>query len=582
MRKVLKYGRTNNTMDTKILKTFRPQILDSLKNYNRQKFMSDLMAGLIVGIVALPLAIAFGIASGVSPEKGLITAIIAGFIISALGGSTVQIGGPTGSFIVVVYNIIEQFGFEGLVITTIMSGCMLILLGVLKLGVVIKYIPYPVIVGYMSGIAVTIFSTQIKDFFGLQINNVPPDFLGKWHLYITNFSTLDWLTVAFGVLSLIIVLFSNKISKKIPGSLIAVIVVTIAAYLLRHFCGIDSVQTIGDRFTLNGSLPQIEGVSFSVQTINQLFPYAFTLAILGSIESLISANVADGVTGERNNSNMELVTQGIANIITPLFGGIPATGALARTMTNVSNGGRTPIAGIVHSTFLLLVVLFLGNLTKHIPLVCLAAILIVVSYNMSEWRSFVGLLRNSKADVVVLVTTFILTVIFDLTIAIEIGLLLAVFLFLKRIMDVTEISVFTSELELNNDNSNITEEKLTIPEDVEVYEIDGPFFFGIANKFEESMRVIGDKPKVRIIRMRKVPFIDSTGLHNLESLYIKSKKEGIQMVLSGIRLNIKEAFDKFHFTEIIGKENICDNIYAALDRANEILEQDSLSSQKTK
>lgn len=562
-------------MKTNFLNSFRPQIIDSLKGYNKEKFMKDLMAGLIVGIVALPLAIAFGIASGVSPEKGIYTAIIAGFIISVLGGSTVQIGGPTGAFIVIVYNVVDQFGYQGLIITTAMSGVMLIIMGVLKLGIVIKYIPYPIIVGYMSGIAITIFSTQIKDFFGLKINDIPPDFLSKWNLYIHSFDTLDLITLLTGVLSLIIIIFSHKISKKIPGSLIAVVVITAMAYCLRHFLGITSIETIGDKFHLNNTLPGIQGVSFNIKTINLLFPSAFTLAILGSIESLISANVADGVTGKKNNSNMELVAQGIANFITPFFGGIPATGALARTMTNVSNGGRTPVAGIVHSVFLLLVVLFLGNLTQHVPMVCLAAILIIVSYNMSEWRSFVALLRNSKADVVVLLTTFFLTVIFDLTIAIEIGLLLAVFLFLKRIMDVTEVSVIKNELKLTNDNNTKQpEEMLTIPKGVEVYEIDGPFFFGIANKFEESMRVIGgDKPIVRIIRMRKVPFIDSTGLHNLESLYLKAKKENIHMVLSGIRPNIREAFEKFHFTEVIGEENICDNIYKALDRVEQIIKE---------
>lgn len=558
-------------MVSDIFKTFRPQILDSLKGYNKEKFMADVMAGLIVGIVALPLAIAFGIASGVSPEKGLYTAIIAGFVISALGGSTVQIGGPTGAFIVVVYNIIEQFGFEGLVITTIMSGVMLILMGVLKLGVVIKYIPYPVIVGYMSGIAVTIFSTQIKDFFGLRVSNIPPDFLGKWALYLANFSTFDLITLGTGILSLLIIIFSHKISKKIPGSLLAVVFITILAFGLRHFFGIDSVETIGDRFSFKSTLPDIEGVSFNLRTINLLFPYAFTLAILGSIESLISANVADGVTGEKNNSNMELVAQGIANIIAPLFGGIPATGALARTMTNVSNGGRTPVAGIVHATFLLLVVLFLGGLTQHIPMVCLAAILIVVSYNMSEWRSFLALLRNSKADVIVLVTTFLLTVIFDLTIAIEIGLLLAVFLFLKRIMEVTQISVITDELNPTDNAAN--KDMLTIPKEVEVYEIDGPFFFGIANKFEESMRIIGDKPLVRIIRMRKVPFIDSTGLHNLESLCVKSHSEDIEIILSGVRPNVREALQKFGFPLVLEEENICPNITIALERADEIIKK---------
>lgn len=561
-------------MKTDFIRSFKPQIIDSLKGYNKEKFLKDLMAGLIVGIVALPLAIAFGIASGVSPEKGLYTAIIAGFIISALGGSTVQIGGPTGSFIVVVYNIIEQFGFQGLVITTIMSGIMLIIMGVLKLGIVIKYIPYPIIVGYMSGIAITIFSTQIKDFLGLKINSIPPDFIGKWQLYIHNLSTMDYTTAIVGVISIIIIIFSHKISKKIPGSLIAIVVITILCFCLRHFFNINTIETIGDRFMLDNHLPNIQGASFNMQTINLLFPAAFTLAILGSIESLISANIADGVTGEKNNSNMELVAQGIANIITPLFGGIPATGALARTITNVSNGGRTPIAGIIHSVFLLLILLFLGGLTKHVPMVCLAAILIIVSYNMSEWRSFLSLLRNSKADVAVLVTTFLLTVIFDLTIAIEIGLLLAVFLFMKRIMEVTQVSVFTDKLNINDYEQNgQPDELLAIPKEIEVYEIDGPFFFGIANKFEESMRVIGDKPKVRIIRMRKVPFIDSTGLHNLESLYLKAKKENIQMILSGVNPTIKEAFDKFHFTEEIGKENICGNIHLALDRANAFLKE---------
>lgn len=556
-------------MKTDFFKTFRPQIIDSLKGYNKDKFVADLMSGLIVGIVALPLAIAFGIASGVSPEKGIYTAIIAGFIISLLGGSSVQIGGPTGAFIVIVYNIVEQYGFHGLIITTVMAGIMLILMGLLKLGVVIKYIPYPIIVGYMSGIAVIIFSTQIKDFFGLKLSNIPPDFIGKWSLYFKNISSLDLTTFGIGILSLFIIIFSKKISKKIPGSLIAIIFITALVYCLRHFLNIDSIETIGDRFNIHAELPNIQKVSFNIQTINQLFPAAFTIAILGSIESLISANVADGATGEHNNSNMELVAQGIANIITPLFGGIPATGALARTMTNISNGGKTPIAGIIHSLFLLIIVLFLGKLTQHVPMVCLAAILIVVSYNMSEWRSFLELLRNSKADVAVLLTTFLLTVIFDLTIAIEIGLLLAIFLFLKRIMDVTEISVLKSGSKKDfDDNIHLNKEELDIQKGIEVYEINGPFFFGIANKFEESMRIIGDKPIVRIIRMRKVPFIDSTGLHNLESLLLKAKKEKIHIILSGVNENIKESFEKFHFIDTIGKENICDNIQIALLKAN--------------
>lgn len=572
-------------MNTDFFRTFRPQIIDSLKGYNKEKFMADLMAGLIVGIVALPLAIAFGIASGVSPEQGIYTAIIAGFIISIFGGSTVQIGGPTGAFIVIVYNIIDQFGPQGLAITTVMSGIILILMGIVKLGVVIKYIPYPIIVGYMSGIAVTIFSTQIKDFFGLDIKNIPPDFLGKWHQYILNLDSIDFVTVGIGLISLLIIIFSHKISKKIPGSLIAVVLITVTVYFLRDYMGIDSVETIGDRFTINSELPHIQEITFNIKTIktiNTLFPYAFTLAILGSIESLISANVADGVTGQKNNSNMELIAQGLANIIVPRFGGIPATGALARTMTNVSNGGRTPIAGIVHSTFLLLVVLFLGSLTQHIPMVCLAAILIVVSYNMSEWRSFLALLRNSKADVMVLVTTFLLTVIFDLTIAIEIGLLLAVFLFMKRIMEVTEVSVITDELNPSDKEGASVDDNLIIPKGVEVYEIDGPFFFGIANKFEESMRVIEDKPLVRIIRMRKVPFIDSTGMHNLESLCRKSQDEDIRMILSGVRPNVRAALEKFGFCELLGEKNICPNINVAMAKAEKILSEQAKSRKTEK
>lgn len=557
-------------MKKDLLSYFKPNILSSLKNYNKERFFSDLMAGLIVGIVALPLAIAFGIASGVSPEKGIYTAIIAGFVVSMLGGSTVQIAGPTGAFIVIVYNIIEQFGFSGLVVTTLMSGVMLIAMGVLKLGVVIKYIPYPIIVGYMSGIAVTIFSTQIKDFLGLSVNNIPPDFLGKWFLYIKDIHTIDLPTLIVGIFSLIIIIFSHKIYKKIPGSLIAIVIITVVVYLLKHFTDINSIQTIGERFQINAQLPHIEEVAFNIQTFNTLLPLAFTLAILISIESLISINVADGLTGQKSDSNTELIAQGIANIVTPLFGGIPSTGALARTMTNISNGGRTPIAGIVHSVFLLIMVLFLKDLIQHIPMVCLAAILIMVSYNMSEWRSFVALLKNSKADVAVLLTTFLLTVIFDLTIAIQFGLLLAVLLFLKRLMDVTEVSVFKSEIHLG-DKTEKTEEKLEIQEGIEVYEINGPFFFGIANKFEESMRIVGDKPLVRIIRMRKVPFIDSTGLHNLMSLYLKSEKENIHMVLSGVNPTVREAFDKFHFTELIGEKNICDSIYIAIERANSII-----------
>lgn len=563
-------------MKTGFLKTFRPQIIDSLRNYNREKFMSDLMAGIIVGIVALPLAIAFGIASGVSPEKGLITAIIGGFIVSFLGGSNVQIGGPTGAFIVIVYGIVQNYGVQGLAIATIMAGIILVIIGFLRLGTIIKFIPYPIVVGFTSGIALTIFTTQIKDLFGLSIERVPADFISKWIVYAQNISTINFWPLLIGIASILIIVVTPKLSKKIPGSLVAIIVMTIIVYFLRNHLDIASIETIGDRFAINASLPAPESISFNMETINRLLPSAFTIAMLGAIESLLSATVADGVTGDRHRSNTELIAQGAANIVVPIFGGIPVTGAIARTMTNINNGGKTPVAGIIHAVVLLLILLFLGPLTKHIPMACLAGVLVIVSYNMSEWRSFKALLRNPKADVIVLLITFSLTVIFDLTIAIEIGLLIAVLLFLKRIMDVTEISVKTKELDLS-DSEHHVEEKLMIPKDVEVYEIDGPFFFGIANKFEESMRIVGDKPKVRIIRMRKVPFIDSTGIHNLESLCKKSHDENIHIILSGVLPNVREALENAGMDKIVGRENICDNINLALKRADEFLAEESTS-----
>ncbi|MBR4844864.1 MAG: sodium-independent anion transporter, partial [Bacteroidaceae bacterium] len=391
---------------------FKPALLKSLRRYNKEMFMADLMAGIIVGIVALPLAIAFGIASGVSPEKGIITAIVAGFAISAFGGSKVQIGGPTGAFIVIIYGIIQQYGMEGLTIATILAGIFLILLGVFHLGTIIKYIPYPIVVGFTSGIALTIFTTQIKDLFGLEIANVPADFMAKWSVYFQHFHTIDWWSTGVGVLSVAIIALTPKFSKKIPGSLIAIIVMTIAAYLLKMYGGITSIETIGDRFTINSTLPDAEMPNMTWETIKQLISPAITIAVLGAIESLLSATVADGVTGDHHDSNQELVGQGIANIVTPIFGGIPATGAIARTMTNINNGGRTPIAGIIHAAMLLLIFLFLMPLAQYIPMACLAGVLVIVSYNMSEWRTFKQLLKNPKSDITVLLITFILTVIF--------------------------------------------------------------------------------------------------------------------------------------------------------------------------
>ena len=553
---------------------FKPRLFSTLKNYSKETFMSDLMAGIIVGIVALPLAIAFGIASGVSPEKGIITAIIAGFIISLLGGSKVQIGGPTGAFIVIIYGIIQQYGEAGLIVATLMAGILLILLGVFKLGAIIKFIPYPIIVGFTSGIAVTIFTTQIADIFGLNFGGekVPGDFIGKWMIYFRHFDTVNWWNAVVSILSIIIIAITPRFSKKIPGSLIAIIVVTIGVYVLKTYAGIDSIDTIGDRFTIKSELPEAAIPTLNWEAIKDLFPVAITIAVLGAIESLLSATVADGVTGDKHDSNTELIAQGTANLITPLFGGIPATGAIARTMTNINDGGKTPVAGIIHAIVLLLILLFLMPLAQYIPMACLAGVLVIVSYNMSEWRTFKALLKNPKSDVTVLLITFFLTIIFDLTIAIEVGLVIACILFMRRVMETTEISVIKDEIDPNDElDIAVCEEHLIIPAGVEVYEINGPYFFGIATKFEETMAQLGDRPKVRIIRMRKVPFIDSTGIHNLTSLCKMSQKEKITIVLSGVNEKVHKTLEKSGFYELLGKQNICPNINVALDRAKEII-----------
>ncbi|HPL77336.1 MAG TPA: sulfate permease [Paludibacteraceae bacterium] len=562
---------------------FQPKIFHTLKNYTKEQFYADLMAGVIVGIVALPLAIAFGIASGVTPEKGLFTAIIAGFIISLLGGSKVQIGGPTGAFIVIVYGIVQEFGISGLAIATMIAGVMLICMGIFKLGSIIKFIPFPVVVGFTSGIALTIFTTQIKDLLGLQTGELPGDFIHKWITYGKYIGTINYWALGVSLLSILIIVITPKFSKKIPGSLLAIAIVTLIVYFLREKFGITGIETIGDRFTINASLPHAETPTISFAVIQSLLPTAFTIAMLGAIESLLSATVADGVIGDSHNSNTELIAQGIANVITPIFGGIPATGAIARTMTNINNGGRTPVAGIIHAIVLLLILLFLGNLTRHIPMSCLAGVLVIVSYNMSEWRTFKALLRNSKSDVAVLVTTFLLTVIFDLTIAIEIGLLLAVVLFLRRISETTSISVFKNDINsAEYVEGNADTEKLTLPKGVEVYEIEGPFFFGVASKFEETMKQIGDKPMIRIIRMRKVPFIDSTGLHNLTNLIKLSKKDKIHILLSGVNPQVRESLEKSGIAEMLSEENICENITEAIEKAEKyVAAHEKKKSKKT-
>ncbi len=549
---------------------FRPKLFTMMKTYTKADLMTDLMAGVIVGIVALPLAIAFGIASGVSPEKGIITAIVAGFIISFLGGSKVQIGGPTGAFIVIIYGIIQQYGIEGLMVATMMAGILLILLGVFKLGTIIKFIPYPIIIGFTSGIAVTIFTTQIADIFGLdfQGEKVPGDFIGKWILYFHHFDTVNWWNVIVSVVSVFIIAITPKFSKKIPGSLVAIILVTVGVYYLKMYGGITCIDTIGDRFSIKSQLPEAAVPALDWEAIKNLFPVAITIAVLGAIESLLSAAVADGVIGDRHDSNTELIAQGIANFVSPIFGGIPATGAIARTMTNINNGGKSPVAGIVHAVVLLLILLFLMPLAKYIPMACLAGVLVIVSYNMSGWRVFKGLLKNPKSDVVVLLITFFLTVIFDLTVAIEVGLVIACVLFMKRVMETTKISVITDEIDPNNESDlEVHEEHLVIPQGVEVYEINGPYFFGIATKFEEIMSRLGDRPKIRIIRMRKVPFIDSTGIHNLTTLCEMSQKENIHIILSGVNDKVHQVLERSGFYELLGKENICSNINEALEVA---------------
>ncbi|MBQ3190226.1 MAG: STAS domain-containing protein [Bacteroides sp] len=554
---------------------FKPKLLSTMKNYSKENFMADLMAGIIVGIVALPLAIAFGIASGVSPEKGIITAIVAGFIISFMGGSKVQIGGPTGAFIVIIYGIIQEYGISGLTVATLMAGVLLILLGVFKLGAVIKFIPYPIIVGFTSGIALTIFTTQIADIFGLQFGDekVPGDFIGKWLLYFKHFDTVNWWNAIVSFASVFIIAITPKFSKKIPGSLVAIVLVTLVVYLMKMYGGITCIDTIGDRFTIQSQLPDAVVPELNWEAIKNLFPVAITIAVLGAIESLLSAAVADGVIGDRHDSNTELIAQGVANVVTPIFGGIPATGAIARTMTNINNGGKTPIAGIIHAVVLLLILLLLMPLAQYIPMACLAGVLVIVSYNMSGWRTFKGLLKNPKSDVSVLLITFFLTVIFDLTVAIEWGLVIACVLFMRRVMETTEISVIKDEIDPNKESDlEVHEEHLIVPEGVEVYEINGPYFFGIATKFEEMMANMGDRPKVRIIRMRKVPFIDSTGVHNLSNLCDMCKKDNIQVVLSGVNEKVHQVLEKTGFLyTLVGKDNICPNINVALERAKEIV-----------
>ena len=551
---------------------FHPKLFSALRHYTPERLKADIIAGIVVGIVALPLAIAFGIASGVSPTIGLITAIIGGFMVSFFGGNSVQIGGPTGAFIVIVYNIIAQFGLHGLAIATFMAGVLLVLMGLFRLGTIIKFIPYPIVVGFTAGIALTIFSTQINDFFGLGLRDIPGQFIPKWGLYFRSLGNIAPAALETSVVALIIIVLMPKISKRLPGALIAIIVVTAASYFMDMCFDWYHVETIGDRFgTMATDIPTPHGFTLSMATINMLLPSAFTIAVLGAIESLLSATVADGVTGSRTNSNTELIGQGIANITVPFFGGIPVTGAIARTMTNITNGGRTPVAGIVHALVLLLIFLFAMPLINYVPLACLASVLMVVAYNMSGWRTIVGIFHAPKSDISVLVVTFLLTVIFDLTIAIEMGLLLAVVLFMRRVMENTEIKVYSEQLDVAEGTDLANHEVLDVAKGVSIYEIDGPFFFGVATRFDELMRTaMQTKPVVRIIRMRKVSFIDATGIHNLEILIKSSQSEGIHVVLSGVKPNVRASLEHAGIDRMLGEDHICDHISGAVVMANSI------------
>ncbi len=548
---------------------FRPKIIDTFKTYTRQQLLGDLMAGLIVGVVALPLAIAFGIASGVSPEKGLFTAVIAGFIISALGGSRVQIGGPTGAFIVIVYGIVQQYGVSGLTVATFIAGIMLIIMGLARMGSVIKFIPYPLIVGFTSGIALIIFSGQVKDFLGLKIGPLPADFIEKWKVYLKNMQSVNIYALLISLATVIINFTWTRVTHKIPGSLIAILATATIVQLL-HL----PVETVGSRFgIISSSLPHPSIPLLDLSTIQHLIQPAFTIALLAGIESLLSAVVADGMIGGNHKSNMELVAQGTANVVSSVFGGIPATGAIARTATNIKNGGRTPVAGMIHAITLLLIVLFVGKWAALIPMATLAGILVVVAYNMSEWENFISLLKGSKSDMAVLLITFLLTVFVDLTVAIEIGMLLAVVLFMRRVIkfsDVTTLSKDIGESEAPEKNDSI--DNFSVPREVEIFEITGPLFFGAAYKFKDAIKVIEKTPKVLIIRMPNVPIVDATGIKTLTEVYKESKRKGTKLILSEVNSEqVIGELKKARLLFAIGKANVKKTLGEAIVRSKVIL-----------
>lgn len=540
---------------------FKPKLFSILKSgISKQQISSDVLAGIVVGVVALPLAIAFAVASGVSPDKGIMTAVVAGFIISALGGSRVQIGGPTGAFIVIVYGIVEKYGIDGLIISTVLAGIILVLFGLLRLGTLLKFFPHPLIVGFTSGIALVIFSTQIKDAFGLEIDKVPSGFIAKWDTYFNQIHTLNITAVLLTVATMLIIIFSGKIIKKIPGSFIAIIVITLLVQLFK--LPVTTIESFFGEIPNNFSFA-VPHISFS-QLGNYIAP-ALTIALLGGIESLLSAVVSDGMISANHRSNTELIAQGIANIVTPFFGGIPATGAIARTATNVKNGGRTPIAGMIHALTLLVIMLFFGRWAKLIPMSCLAGVLIVVAYNMSEWRTFKSILTGSWFDSIVLVTTFLLTVLVDLTIAIEVGVVLSALIFMKRMADVSSNKL------LAEFDSDVLEDYSKLPRQISVYEISGPLFFASAKQYAEVLKTIGNNSQMLIIRMRHVPFIDSTGIHNFKSAIKELKESGITIYLSGVNNEVRKDLDKHHISSIIGQTNIYDAFDEAVQHAKESL-----------
>ena len=561
-------------MNINLKEVFQPKLFGLFKkgHYNKQTFMSDLIAGIIVGIIALPLAIAFGIASGVTPQQGLITAIVAGFLISFFGGSNFLIGGPTGAFIVIVAGIVGQYGMQGLIIATIMAGVFLVAMGLSKMGAIFKFIPYPIVVGFTSGIALTIFSTQMKDFFGLPLDlAVPAGFIPQWGCYFQNIGSINWVEFAMSMGCLLICIFWGKVTKKIPGSLIALVLGTLVSVLLSKFAGVE-LATIGSKFPeLANGLPMPKPVApeFDFETIKGLVSPAFTIAILCAIESLLAAMVADGATGKKHNSNTELIGQGIANIITPMFGGIPATGALARTMASINNGGKSPVTGLIHAVVLLLIYLFLMPYAVYIPLSCLAAILVMVAYNMSEWRKFVRTVKSApKSDIAVMVITFTLTVIFDLVVAIEVGVVMAAILFMKRMADTTDVKSwkYIGEADITPGEA---EKFRDIPKQIRVFEISGPLFFAAADRLLsiESKNYT----KVIVLRMRSVPAIDASAMKSLREIVTEAKKKGITVVFSHVNEQPMSVMKKDGFIEFVGEENFRSNIVEALDYAEKLV-----------